>query len=83
MKQSILKSEIELKDKQQQKVIDAVNQITPEYLTNFLEIYNKLKAKRQGIEEPIRVQDVNNRKHLVDIGEQVAMRQFDAFGHAF
>ena len=36
--------------------------------------------QRQGIEEAVRLHQVNHREHLADVGQQVAVREFDAFG---
>jgi hypothetical protein len=43
----------------------------------------KTMEQRQGIEEPVGLEQVNHRQHLVDVGQQVAMAEFDALGLSF
>ena len=39
--------------------------------------------ERQAVEEPVAVGEIGDGQHLADVGEDVAVRQLDALGHAF
>ena len=39
--------------------------------------------ERQAVEETVAVGEIGDGQHLADVGEDVAVRQLDALGHAF
>ena len=43
----------------------------------------KTVKQRHGIEDTVVVRQVRDRKHLPHVGEDIAMAEFNAFGHTF